>query len=367
MANKRSRRRARIIVPKPDIVAPPGNIAPPQDSVTPKMSVITYGPDRIEERNIESVAALKELRAQGVLWLDIEGVGDAKTFNELGDLFGLHSLALEDVVNLHQRPKAEDYDDHAFVVLQMPTSNDTASMEQISLFFGADYVITVQEGLLGDCLDPVRLRLRAAKGKIRQRGADYLAYAIMDAIIDRFFPLVEQLNLKIEQLEDQVVSRDSHVGEIHATRHDLHEIRRVLASTREAIGLLMRGEMDVVSETTLEFLRDCHDHTAQLLDVVEALRELINGLMDLHLAETSNRMNEVMQVLTIIATIFIPLGFLAGLYGMNFDRTSSPWNMPELGWAFGYPFALLLMLATSVGFLLYFHHRGWLGKRPPKR
>ena len=132
MANKRSRRRARIIVPKPDIVAPPGNIAPPQDSVTPKMSVITYGPDRIEERNIESIAALKELRAQGVLWLDIEGVGDAKTFNELGDLFGLHSLALEDVVNLHQRPKAEDYDDHAFVVLQMPTSNDTDSMEQLA-------------------------------------------------------------------------------------------------------------------------------------------------------------------------------------------------------------------------------------------
>jgi magnesium transporter len=190
----------------------------------------------------------------------------------------------------------------------------------------------------------------------------------MDAIVDSFFPVVEQLNSRLEQFEDQVVSLDGDevVAEIHAARHELHTLRRVLASSREAIGLLVRGETGPVSEPTLPFLRDCHDHTAQLLDAVEALRELVAALMDLHLAGTSNKMNEVMKVLTIIATIFIPLGFIAGLYGMNFDRTTSSWNMPELGWRLGYPFALSLMLATCVGFLLYFRHRGWLGKARKK-
>jgi magnesium transporter len=325
-----------------------------------------YGADRLEERDLESVAALKDFRhrALGVLWVNIEGVGDAATFKELGDLFGLHSLALEDVVNLHQRPKAEDYDDHVYVVLQKPASDDIAALEQVSIFFGSDYVITVQKGLPGDYLEPLRQRIRGARGRIRQRGADYLAYAVMDAIIDSFFPVVEQLNSRLEQFEDEVVNLTGHevVTEIHAARHDLHVLRRVLASSREAIGLLVRGETGPVSEPILPFLRDCHDHTAQLLDAVEALRELVVGLMDLHLAETSNRMNEVMKILTIIATIFIPLSFIAGLYGMNFDRTSSSWNMPELGWRLGYPFALSLMVATSVGFLLYFRHRGWLGK-----
>jgi len=368
--SKKRRRRASIVIPQREHSAPPGSIEPPPNSSTSRLHVIAYGTDRVEERDLDDVAALRELRNQapGVLWVNIEGIGDASTFKELGDLFGLHSLALEDVVHLHQRPKAEEYDDHAYVVLQMPTSDDTASLEQVSIFFGADYVITVQDGQPGDCLEPLRQRIRGARGRIRQHGADYLAYAVMDTIVDSFFPVVEQLNGRLEQFEDQVIDRDGDelVAEIHAARHELHMLRRVLASSREAIGLLVRGEAGPISELTLPFLRDCHDHTAQLLDAVEALRELVAGLMDLHLAGTSNRMNEAMKVLTIIATIFIPLSFIASLYGMNFDRLSSPWNMPELGWRFGYPFALSLMLGTSVGFLLYFRHRGWLGKTRKK-
>ena len=293
-------------------------------------------------------------------------MGDAAIFKELGEFFGLHSLALEDAVHLHQRPKVEDYSDHTYVVLQMPVHDDAESFEQVSIFFGSDYVITIQEGVPGDCFGPLRQRIRSARARVRLRGADYLAYAVMDAIIDSFFPMVERLNHRLEQFEDRVINLegDEIVTDLHGVRHELHTLRRVLALTQEAIGLLVRGEAGPMVESTLPFLRDCQDHTAQLLDAVEALRELVAGLMELHLAGSNNRMNEVMKVLTIIATIFMPLSFIAGLYGMNFDRTASPWNMPELGWRLGYPFVLLLMVGTTVSFLYYFRRRRWLGTGP---
>ncbi len=286
-------------------------------------------------------------------------MGDAETFKEIGDQFGLHPLALEDAVNLRQRAKTEDYDDHAYIVLQMPPEKDEAPFEQVSVFLGADFVITVQEKP-GDCLEAVRHRISNAHGRIRRSGADHLAYTVIDAVIDRYFPLIEQINTRLETLEEQVIRSpdDETVTEIHAIRHELQALRRVLSATREAIGLLARGEYVSVSEETRVFLRDCQDHTAQLLDAIEACRELSANLMDLHLSGVSNRMNEVMKVLTLIATIFIPLSFIAGVYGMNFDRSSSPWNMPELGWSLGYPFALGLMLATAVSFLIFFRRTG---------
>ncbi|OGQ93102.1 MAG: magnesium and cobalt transport protein CorA [Deltaproteobacteria bacterium RIFOXYA12_FULL_61_11] len=348
------------------MAGPPGTISPPQDAHPPRLQVLAYDATCVTERDLDSVAALQAFRTGSqLLWVNIEGVGDAATFKALGDLFGLHSLALEDVVNLHQRPKAEEYGDYAYVVLQMPTNEESLSLEQLSLFFGKDFVITIQEGLPGDCLEPVRHRIRNAPigGRLRTSGADYLAYAVMDAIIDSYFPVTERLDARLEHLEEQVVApaAEGTVAELHAVRHDLQMLRRILAASREAISKLERGETGPVSEATLPFFRDCHDHTAQLLDAVETLRELSAGLLDLHLAGVSNRMNEAMKMLTLIATIFIPLSFIASLYGMNFDRSASPWNMPELEWYLGYPFALTLMLLTVLGFLWYFRHRGWLG------
>ena len=364
---KRGKRRSASFLPTSVIAAPPGTLSPPPDAHHPRLQVIAYDATCVLERDLDAVAALQELRTGSqLLWVNIEGVGDAATFKALGDLFGLHSLALEDVVSLRQRPKAEDYGAYAYVVLQMPTEEDSLSLEQLSLFFGKDFVITIQEGRPGDCLEPVRHRIRNAPtgGRLRTSGADYLAYAVMDVLIDSYFPVVEKLDARLEQLEEQVIdpAAEGAVAELHTVRHDLQMLRRILAASREAISKLERGETGPVNEATLPFFRDCHDHTAQLLDAVETMRELSAGLLDLHLAGVSNRMNEAMKMLTLIATIFIPLSFIAGLFGMNFDRSTSPWNMPELGWYLGYPFALALMLLTALGFLWYFRHRGWLGR-----
>jgi len=367
MAKKRRhrRQRSRIRIPKRPVGdAPPGTISPPVDAPKPKLHAMMYGAETLEEVELETTAGLTSLRGRApVVWLNIDGVGDATVIKEVGEAFGLHPLALEDVVNLHQRPKAEEYDEHVYIVIKMPTVGDTFALEQVSLFLGEGYVITVQERS-GDCLDPLRERIRKSGGRIRRSGADYLAYAVIDTIFDDYYPVVEGFNEQLEALEGQILrSPDQEsVGEVHAIRHDLHVLRRVLASSRAAIALLAHGETGPVTEETSVFFRDCQDHTSQLLDGVEACRDLSGGLLELHLSGVSHRMNEVMKVLTLIATIFIPLTFIAGVYGMNFDPTTAPWSMPELGWSFGYPFALALMAVTALGFIYFFRRRGWLGE-----
>jgi len=363
---QRRTQRIRIVVPQHrETATTPGTIEPPEGAPRPHLYAMAYGPDKLEEHALDSTDGLRELAGRPpVLWLNIDGVGDAATFQDVGTQFGLHALALEDVVNLHQRPKAEDYDDHAYVVVKMPhLDEDTLYLEQVSLFFGEDFVITVQERAV-DCLEPVRQRIRKMRGRLRTSGADYLAYSVMDAIVDAYFPIVDRLNSRLDGLETRVLQApdDDAVAEVHGIRHDLHALRRALVASREAVGLLARGETGPVQPETCTFLRDCQDHTAQLLDAVDACRELSAGLMELHQSSMSSRMNEIMKVLTLIATLFIPLGFIAGLYGMNFDRKASVFNMPELRWRFGYPFALGLMLATTIGLLLFFRRRGWLGR-----
>ena len=362
---KPRRQRARILVPRRSkIAASPGTIEPPSDSPKPELRAIFYGPDVLEEHIISSPSELAALRKGApFVWLNIDGIGDAEVIKSVGEHFGLHSLALEDAVNMHQRPKSEDYEDHAYVVLQIPLEGERLRLEQLSLFVGKDYLLTVQPQSC-ERLAPVLQRLRAGRGRIRRAGADYLAYAVIDAVIDNYFPLIDTLNLRLDLLEEQIVRHPSEdaVAEVHAIRHDLHALRRVLAPTREAIGALTRSETTPLSHATRMFMRDCQDHTAQLLDAIEACRELSTGLIDLNHSGLSNRMNEVMKMLTLISTIFIPLSFLAGLYGMNFDRTKSVWNMPELGWAWGYPFALGLMFVTAIGFIFYFRRRGWIGR-----
>lgn len=298
-----------------------------------------------------------------VTWINIDGLGDSETFTQLAELFGLHPLAMEDVMNVHQRPKLEDYAETDFIVLRMPSVRPNLDLEQLSVFLGDRFLITIQEKP-GDCLEAVRDRIRNNKGRIRRRGSAYLAYSVLDAIVETFFPIVDQYTDHLEEIEAKILDRADHdvVPEIHSIRHDLRALRRTVSPTRDVVSALGRADNTQVEDDTRVFLRDCHDHTVQLLESLDSSRELAASLMELHVSKVGARMNEVMKVLTIIATIFIPLGFIAGVYGMNFDAEVSPWNMPELRWTYGYPFALALMGLTAVGLVFFFRKKGWLGK-----
>lgn len=345
--------------------AVPGQVIPEHQAGRPAISLVCYGPGQILERHDAGLDEIAELRgAYPVIWIDITQFGDADLILRLGDLFGLHHLALEDVVNTHQRPKAEEYGDHLFVVARMLSATQSVDAEQVAFFLGEGYLITFQEKP-GDCFEPVRERIRAGRGRIRGCGADYLFYALVDAIIDAYFPALERSGEMLEDLEDAVVKNaaPSHVAALHDMKRDLFMLRRAVWPHREMVNALVRDEHGMISADTRQFLRDCYDHTVQLMDLLETYREVASSLVDVYMSSVSVRLNEVMKVLTIVATIFMPLSFIASLYGMNFDRDASPWNMPELGWYFGYPFALLLM-AISAGCLVWYSwYKGWMFSR----
>jgi magnesium transporter len=328
------------------------------------IQVMGFSPTAIVEESLTGTKAIADLRGRSeITWVNLDGTTDVTLIRELGTIFDLHPLALEDVVHTHQRPKVEAYADHLFIVLRMPNPGEGLDFEQMSIFLGKTFVLTIQERP-GDCMDSIRQRIRGSVGRIRTSGADYLAYAIIDAILDSFFPLLEAYSDRLDELERRTVAGTApEIGsEIHAVRHDLQVLRRLLWSTRDLVSALYRNESHLFSDSTLVFLRDGLDHTAQLLDIAEAERELGAGLMDLHISGLTVRGTEIMKVLTLISTIFIPLGFIAGIYGMNFNTERSRLNMPELDWAYGYPFALGIMAITAGLFLWYFRARGWLGQ-----
>jgi magnesium transporter len=355
----RHRRPAR----RPPAGSPPGTLAaPPAEALPTTVRMIAYGPERLAERTLDGLSGLDRVEPGApVTWIDVQGLGDLDLLRALAERLGLHPLALADIVHVNQRAKIEGYEGHLFIVVRMPHLDDHLWTEQLSLIVGAGLVVTFQEHS-GDCFDTVRERLRHGKGRIRGEGADYLAYALLDALIDSYFPLVEHHGEALDAMEREVVeaSEAGHLTRIHALKRDLLELRRALWPMREVMSHLLRDDVAFVGATTRLFLRDCADHVFQLMDMVEIDREVASSLVDLHLSCLSMRMNETMKLLTIIATIFIPLGFIAGLYGMNFDRAASPFNMPELGWYLGYPLALGLMLAVAAGLLVYFRRRGWL-------
>lgn len=342
----------------------PGTIDVDPAAPRPTIGVIRFGPDAIDNREDISVEELPELLGDfPVTWVDISGLGDAEIVKAVGEVFGLHRLAMEDVVHVHQRPKLDIYDGHMFVVAKMADGTDRFATEQLSLFIGKEFVLSWQEHS-GDCFDLVRDRIRSSKSPLRNSSADYLAYAILDAVIDAYFPVLEEYGQQIDELEDEV-ERSIHpetMQRIHQLRTDVRATQRTAWPHRDLMRRLMDNESDLISERTRVHLRDVYDHTLQILELLESYRDLCSDLRDYYYSMVSNRMNEVMKVLTIIATIFIPLSFIAGLYGMNFDAQSSPWNMPELRWYFGYPAALALMAASAGGMILHFWRRGWIGR-----
>lgn len=339
--------------------AAPGTLTPLAGALVPKsIHVIHYTADSIEEVDVTRAGDVQPFRdRKGVTWVNVDGLGDVDLISGLGALFGLHPLALEDVLNLPQRPKVDDYEDHLFLVLGMLHFEAKLQCEQVSLFLGPRFVLTFQEDV-GDCLDPIRERLRKGTGQLRRQGADYLMYCILDAVLDNYFPFLERLGERVEALEDEVVEDPTRqtLGRVHEVKRELLDVRRSVWPLREVANALARDERSLVNKSTRLYLRDCYDHAVQILDMVETYRELGAGLMDVYLSSVSNKLNQVMKVLTVIATIFMPLTFLAGVYGMNFHY------FPEIHWRWGYLAFWIAILIMVVLMLWLFRRKGWLGK-----
>ncbi|HYU31430.1 MAG TPA: magnesium/cobalt transporter CorA [Thermoanaerobaculia bacterium] len=328
-----------------------------------RVTVIDYGPDHLEEKVVERFEDLLPYRnSPTTTWINVEGLTDVPLLEFLGQNFGIHVLTLEDILNCGQRPKIEDYGTYHFLVMKsLALREECLEIEQISFILGKNYVITLQE-IPGDSFEAVRQRIRRGKGQIRKAGADYLVYALVDALIDEFFPVLERVGEHVEELEDTVILRPSPeiLQRVHEVKRDLLVLRRTAWPERDTISSFSREESHLIREETKIFIRDCYDHMVQVIDMIETYRDLASGLQEAYLSSLSNRMNEIMKVLTIISTIFIPLTFIAGIYGMNFDPHTSPWNMPELEWYWGYPFSLAMMAIVAIALVLFFRRKRWL-------
>lgn len=339
---------------------PPGTVQTDPAAHPTKIRAICYNADSFEEFDHirpSQIAGLKEKWAN--IWIDVAGLGSAKTISDLGHALKLHPLALEDSVHVHQRAKADDYGDHLFVVSRMCNPNERHVTEQCTLFLLAGILITFQERD-GDSWGPIRDRLRLGRGPLRTLAVDYLAYLLLDAMIDSFFPALEAIGDQLDEYDERLASNDltQNFQQLHDIRHELLSLRRAIRPHRDMVNELVRDDCQFIHQETRVFLRDCYDHVIQLLDMVESYRELTADLREFQMSLVSNRMNEIMKVLTVLSTLFMPMSFIAGLYGMNFN-TASPWNMPELNWYWGYPFSLLLMFASILAMLVFFRRRGW--------
>jgi len=330
---------------------------PREDPVA--IAVMDYGPDHLEETAPARIAACLPYRdTESVTWIDIRGLHDVDLLREIGEHYGLHALVLEDIVNTSQRPKLEDYGDYLFVVcrmLQLDEASGDIESEQVSLVLGPGWVLSFQERT-GDVFEPVRERVRHGKGRIRKGGPDYLAYALLDAVVDHYFVVAEQFGDEIESLEEELLGdpQTDLLETIHRFKREIIVVRRSVWPLREVVAAMTRDEIPLIQEATRTFLRDVHDHVIQVADIIESFRDILSGLQDLYLSSLSHRMNEVMKVLTIAATIFVPLTFIAGIYGMNFE------NMPELGWRWGYPAFWVVTVVVGGGMVLYFRRKRWL-------
>ncbi|WP_315874749.1 magnesium/cobalt transporter CorA [Thermocoleostomius sinensis] len=342
----------------------PGTLLIEDDAAPPVLFLIDYNEEGATRSKLNTPEEISPyLDSDSVSWIDVQGLGNEDVLRRLGKVFGLHPLVLEDIVNVPQRPKVEEYDKQLLIVLRMVTPKEDGKRfvsEQVSFILGDRYLLTVQEEPDYDPFGPVRERIRSNKGMICRHGADYLTYALIDAIVDGFFPVLEAYGEELETLEDDVVDNPSRatLERIHQVKRDLLGLRRAIWPQREVINSLLRDTTALMGDTVRIYLRDCYDHVVQVLEIIENYRELASSLMDVYLSSISNKMNEVMKVLTIISTIFIPLTFIAGVYGMNFNP-ELPGNMPELEIPYAYVICWIVMLAIAGALILYFKRRGW--------
>lgn len=341
---------------------PPGtavHIGAARGTHRPGMRLIDYNDTAIEELDVEDVAACADrIRTGSVTWVNVEGVHDLDQLRAIGACVGLHPLALEDIANTEQRPKLEDYGDYLYIVVKMLSHRDGAcDVEQVSLVLGTHFLLSFQEASKpGDVFEALRNRIRQGAGRIRRQGADFLCYSLIDAVVDNYFVILEHLGESIEELEQQLLDHPdaSAIKNLYRLRRELIQLRKSVWPLREVLNALTRDESRLVQEGTRIYLRDVYDHTVHIIDTVETLREMLAAMLDIYLSSLSIRMNEVMKVLTVISTIFIPLTFLVGVYGMNFDY------MPELHVWWAYPLVWAVMLGVALGMVLYFRRKGWL-------
>ena len=345
---------------------PPGSLVHVGDSRTAqiKITVIDYDEKNFMEKEVSIEECFPFKDKPSVTWINIDGVHQIDIIEKIGLHFGLHPLILEDIVNTDQRPKMEDFEDYIFIVLKMlyhSKKDDEIKAEQISLILGKNFVLSFQE-TEGDVFDFVRERIRNSKGRIRKVGADYLTYSLLDAVIDNYFIILEKIGETVEETEDKLIANPmpKTLQAIHDMKRELIFLRRSVWPLREVISGLQRGESKLIHKSTQIYVRDMYDHTIQVIDTIETFRDMISGMLDIYMSSVSNKMNEVMKVLTIFAAIFIPLTFVVGIYGMNFDPRASPFNMPELGWQYGYPMVCVVMISVAVIMLYYFRRKKWL-------
>lgn len=324
-----------------------------------KITIVDYNEEQFQEKEVKTVKECCPYKEKPTItWINIDGVHEVKIIEELGKIYNFHPLILEDIVDTDQRPKIKDFGDYIFIILKMhyyDKENNEIKIEQVSLIFGKNYVISFQERE-GDVFDSIRERIRNNIGRIRKARADYLIYALMDAIIDNYFTILEKLGEETEDLEAKVIKDPvpANLQIIYKLKSELIFLRKSVWPLREVISILEKGESVLIDKSTNIYLRDIYGHTIQVMDTVETLRDVISGTLDVYLSSVSNKMNEIMKVLTIIATIFIPLTFIAGVYGMNFQY------MPELKWVWAYPLILSVMLIIGIVMVIFFKKRKWM-------
>jgi magnesium transporter len=325
-----------------------------------EVTLIDYDEQTFEERTLQSMDECAVYKAKPTAtWINVEGVNNPVLIERIGECFGLHRLVTEDLMNVVQRPKVEDYGEYLFVVLKMLTYDEKDGRivpEQVSLIVGENFLLSFQEGVKGDVFPLIRDRLRAGKGKIRKMGVDYLAYSLLDALVDGYFVILERLGERIDLLEEELITRPARsiMEQLYQLKRELLFMHKAVWPLREVVSALVRRESPLIREATTPYLRDVYDHVVQAIDSVEIYRDMLSTMLDLYLSSVSNRMNEIMKVLTIIATIFMPLTFLAGVYGMNFK------HMPELEWKYGYLFAWIIMAGIGIAMGFYFKRKKWM-------
>ena len=332
-----------------------------------KISAFDFNASRVNEINIpvHELSKLKKYKSsKNITWINICGIHNTQVIDETGKIFGIHPLVLEDILNVSHSPKSDEYDDYVFIVTKMISYNNELNelnIEQVSFVLGKNFLITFQERE-GDVFDLIREKIRSNNGRIRKSGADYLAYRLIDTMVDNYFTVLEKIDEHIEKIEDSLLvsPEEGTLQKIHSIKKETIKLKRAVFPLKDIIYTLEREQYSFIAKSTYIYLRDLHDHIKQIAENVENYREVINGLQEVYISQSGQKMNEIMKILTIISTIFIPLTFIVGIYGMNFHAENSPWNMPELSWKYGYPFVILIMICVVIGMLIFFKRKKWL-------
>jgi len=344
---------------------PPGTLIGRKDIAASELTIrlTDYTSSEYIDKELANIDECRPyLHKESVTWIHLQGHAHEDTLKNLGDIFGLHALAMEDILNKGQRPKIEEYDEQLFVIVSLPSNvNGSTTIDQVSIFLGENYIVSFHAGQ-SDPFELLRNRMHKQNGLIRSQKADYLLYCILDLVTDQGYPVLEGFGEAIESIEETLLTasaKQSTLAAIHGVKRELLLLRRNLWPQREILNSLLRDENRLITEDTKVYFRDCYDHTIQIMDLIENYREMVSSMIDIYLSSVSNRLNEIMRVLTTIATIFIPLTFVVGLYGMNFSHPDSPWAMPELHWYYGYPLVWGVMLAVVIGMAIYFKRKDW--------